>query len=399
MESFVGSHRSFQPDGQGPARAPASFQEPQTREELNTSNKSSTSVESSYLTPHASLQGGRIFTPMKPQRIPAPASQPVAQSPSHLVVVLGGSPRQQAQSPGSRARNEDESNLVASDLYPRSTGRPVGRPVASLKKALAPVKREASVSSSVGMPAARASSKSSEALPAKKRGRPFGWKPGMGPYSVMNQLPLDGRPAAPRPPKKLASGAPGGMRKRKGRPPKAGTGPPRLIYERLRPKYITFLCEWEGCPAELQNLETLRRHILAVHGQEEACRWAKCAHNPSPTHLPSRQDLQEHVESVHLVPFAWHAGDGPRNTSSEAETPHTQGGTGALPAYLFDSEGNQITPSALHQEFEDEEERKARRKRLRRILLQRDRNAPEEEEEEESSTSLDEDHESIFNKR
>lgn len=56
------------------------------------------------------------------------------------------------------------------------------------------------------------------------------------------------------------------------------------------------------------------------------------------------------------------------------------GGPKQLPEYLFDEEGNQVTPSILHQELENEEERKIRRKRLHRLLLQRDRNAPEEPE-------------------
>jgi hypothetical protein len=88
------------------------------------------------------------------------------------------------------------------------------------------------------------------------------------------------------------------------------------------------------------------------------------------------------MEDAHLVPFVWHVGDGPRNAMVDYKavanrTPEEA--ADELPGYLFDAEGNQVTPSVLHQEFENEEERKERVRRLRRVLAERDRNAPEEE--------------------
>lgn len=198
----------------------------------------------------------------------------------------------------------------------------------------------------------------------------------MGPYSAKASFP--GGASAPRP-KKPATTAKGGLPKRRGRKPGSGARQPREIYERSRPKFLPFLCEWEDCPAELQNLETLRKHVLVVHGRSETCRWGKCARATRPRSLPSRDAFQRHAEDVHLVPFAWHVGDGPQNTSSEAEVARSKETSDRLPKYLFGEGGSQVTPSILHQELENEDERKVRRRRLHRLLLERDRNAPEEE--------------------
>jgi hypothetical protein len=88
-----------------------------------------------------------------------------------------------------------------------------------------------------------------------------------------------------------------------------------------------------------------------------------------------KEDLEWHVENEHLIPLTWHVGDGPRNSGIV-----TVGGKGeledGLPAYLFDKEGRQVTPSVRDQKLESEEERKERQKRLRRVLFERDRNAP-----------------------
>jgi hypothetical protein len=103
-------------------------------------------------------------------------------------------------------------------------------------------------------------------------------------------------------------------------------------------KYLPFLCEWEGCPAELHNLNTLRLHLTIVHGirdkstKDIPCRWAKCAsshkaerkaiinrksnddnssHATSGIAFKRRGQWKEHIEEAHLIPFSWHMGDGP----------------------------------------------------------------------------------------
>jgi hypothetical protein len=206
----------------------------------------------------------------------------------------------------------------------------------------------------------------------------------MGSYSAKASFPGAPRTATKEP----RTGPP----KRRGRPPgRTGLKPTRAIFEKLRPQYVSFLCEWEGCPAELQNVDTLRRHVLVVHGREGAggwCRWGKCSNQQAPLLLQrkrfgSEREFERHVEDRHLVPFVWHVGDGPRNTVMEYKVKTPDEAADDLPGYLFDAEGNQVTPSVLNQEFENDEERKERRRRLHRLLLERDRNAPEEVEMEE----------------
>lgn len=266
----------------------------------------------------------------------------------------------------------------------------------------------------------------------KKRGRPFGWRPGLS-YSAMRGNPVPPpRPKVPKPPK------PPGEHKRRGRSPKKPHELSREIFSKLEPRYIRFLCEWEGCPAELHNFETLRKHVLVVHGdyrqrrrqlsspdkeqqrpEPKTCKWASC-HNKrlqsklSPLTLPTKTLFEAHVDENHLIPFLWHVGDGPRNTSIESplsEKPLTiasalppplsstlsQPATTTtttttaivttktpipkpqpLPPYLFDSSGNQVTPSVRDQLYENDDDKRRRRARLERVHTQRDENAAPE---------------------
>lgn len=240
------------------------------------------------------------------------------------------------------------------------------------------------------------------------------------------------RPKVPKPPK-----APGEI-KRRGRPPKKPNELPREIFSKLEPRYIRFLCEWEGCPAELHNFGTLRKHVLVVHGdyrqprrhhlfpeeeqqqqEPKTCKWAFC-HNKRlqsklpPLDLPTKPDFEAHVDEHHLIPFLWHVGDGPCNTSIDsplsekpltitsalppptisipshpADTTATSTSTitttktpglkpQPLPPYLFDASGNQVTPSVRDQLYENDDDKRRRRARLERVHTQRDENAAPE---------------------
>lgn len=295
-------------------------------------------------------------------------------TPSRLAVVLATSSPAHPR-PASRPQSEELPTLVTSDIFPPRVDPRPDAP-ANLyspgRKTSAPITQRATPTTQ------KSQSRPPATEPPKRRGRPVGWRPGMGPYSARADF-TSGRSPPPRPKRSAATAAAvrGGMPRRRGRRP---ARPPRAIYERLKPKFVSFICEWQGCVAELQNLETLRRHVHSVHGASEICLWGKCARGRLPRSLPSHEAFDSHMETVHLGPFSWHAGDGPRNTSSETTVAEANGGPKQLPEYLFDEEGNQVTPSILHQELENEEERKIRRKRLHRLLLQRDRNAPEEPE-------------------
>lgn len=98
-------------------------------------------------------------------------------------------------------------------------------------------------------------------------------------------------------------------------------------------KFHPYICEWLDCKAELQNLETLRKHLVVVHGKKLpsgtiVCQWAKCGSienvwNPltlkaqKEYNHPDFDDLdsfKDHVEKAHLNAIAWHMGDGPKGS-------------------------------------------------------------------------------------
>ena len=128
-------------------------------------------------------------------------------------------------------------------------------------------------------------------------------------------------------------------------PKRRGRGPgkvktPEVPYSRLgQPTYIPFLCEWRGCKAELMNLETLRKHVYVVHGRAirvkefvpKACLWGKCGKKAESRDGDGDQEMggvvqeevfgdeeafKAHMEKAHIVPMAWHMGDGPRGTTT-----------------------------------------------------------------------------------
>ncbi len=100
--------------------------------------------------------------------------------------------------------------------------------------------------------------------------------------------------------------------------------------------------------------------------------------------LANRAEFEAHIDKAHLESFIWHVGDGPQNDGDSQAHRITRTKSkhdGPLPSYLYDAEGNQVTPSIRNQVVETEEERKERRRRLHRLWEQRDRNAADEEEE------------------
>lgn len=133
------------------------------------------------------------------------------------------------------------------------------------------------------------------------------------------------------------------------------------------PCFPVFYCEWKGCPAELHNLETLRKHLHILHGKRDKvtgmipCMFRKCANSHTetkaagegieassdiakenfgekkaageetetspdiakedsghellyPIAFKKRSDWHAHLEEEHLIPIAWHLGDGPKFT-------------------------------------------------------------------------------------
>jgi hypothetical protein len=149
----------------------------------------------------------------------------------------------------------------------------------------------------------------------KKRGRPF--------KDIEAEFAAVGRPSSTE----LTT-------KKRGRPSKNEHEP--VFLPSPKPVFHPFLCEWGDCPAELLNLETLRRHIFNVHinkrkvdKAEAICLWANCglSHKSgkevekSPEAMRPRLqfdtqlELRDHVDESHLIPCSWHMGDGPKATS------------------------------------------------------------------------------------
>jgi hypothetical protein len=97
------------------------------------------------------------------------------------------------------------------------------------------------------------------------------------------------------------------------------------------PHYQVYACGWDGCRAELHNLDTLKKHVIRLHGKPSAdddfeCEWAYCNLAGTTTDHRGRQqkrDDQEsarfatieqwvqHIDKAHLQPVAWKLGDGP----------------------------------------------------------------------------------------
>lgn len=275
-----------------------------------------------------------------------------------------------------QASKAEQGSGISGPGKPKSMGRPKGwKPGMSY----AEVRRlgpEAAAASRVSTPEQPSGTSTPDTKPASL-GRPKGWKPGMSYADVRNLGPEAAALKAGIDPSKVrektrvrraAAPAPGtqAIRKRKGRPPRPPSPSPRAIYEGLGFKFVPFLCEWRGCSAELHNLETLGRHVRVVHcgrGQDE-CLWGGCAEG-SPVWFGSAGELEGHVEKAHLVPFAWHVGDGPK-----VSLPGTPGAEedGELPGYLFDAEGRQVTPSIRDQQVEDLAASKARKMKLKAWL-------------------------------
>ncbi|OWP06393.1 hypothetical protein B2J93_9166 [Marssonina coronariae] len=245
--------------------------------------------------------------------------------------------------------------------------------------------------------------------PPKKFGRPFSHK-----TPIKKLLKKRGRPfastaaaieAAARTAAKNGRAAARAARasepKKKGRPQQnrhqADIAQPEPIFH-------PFICEWDGCSRELQNLETLRLHIHAVHKKrvngKAQCLWAHCGSKRKTLSVeasdneatvketsgidigdestiddktkmkrpalasPSftiRQEWKDHLEEKHLIPFAWHMGEGPKATD-------LSGRRKAMidPRWLNDEDGNNVTPSVEGQLLEDGRAAKNNAKRFRK---------------------------------
>ncbi|CAJ2511628.1 Uu.00g072530.m01.CDS01 [Anthostomella pinea] len=218
------------------------------------------------------------------------------------------------------------------------------------------------------------------ALQTKKRGRPKGWKPGMS-YASSS-----GDTNAREPKKKKEAAAANGQGqepKRRGRPPRAPEPSARNQYLRSNPEYQPYKCEWiadgpiSPCPAELQNMETLRKHVSFIHGDAHPliCRWPKCAQKDAPVQFATPEEFDEHIEEEHFQWYLWHMGEGYQNEGVGT----LERDDAKLPLYLFDKDGRQVTPSVRGQQEENDQQYKERKRRLKKLLIQQNENAVSED--------------------
>lgn len=331
------------------------------------------------------LSGGSARTVSRP----VVAARPPMSSTSRIAVMLPASP-------ASKGHGPPPPRPVVSDLV----RRPNAHSATVKKETPVPLPRIPNFPQPASVSAPPTSASTPVPGPASGgRGRPKGWKPGMS-YSVMRGNGPPGSVGRPRQ-VKVKAGAPPlppGMAKRRGRPPKTPSPPPDAVYRSLRPQFVEFLCEWAGCKAELHNLETLRRHVFAIHGRSEMCLWAKCAALEPPRTLTNGDEFRQHVEEAHLVPFAWHIGDGPQNREGGGcrgpVEKGRRGGSGSrdeydndddntskarVPAFLLDADGNQVTPSVREQQTEDLATWRSNRRKLKELLIRRNDALPDED--------------------
>lgn len=329
--------------------------------------------------PSASLK--RPSHDMDPHSRPSSRVEiPIPRHDPRISVVLGASHHRPAYHTPVAKYDDRAKSPVTSDLPPQlKTQTRVAKqthvPLPSIPGMNRPLQQEVKRETAVSQPQRPAvqSCASGSSTPTTGRGRPKGWKPGMS-YAQMR---------GNKPPKKAKPG-PVGVVKHRGRPPKQPSPPPRVLYHQLDPPFIAFLCEWKGCKAELQNLETLQRHVDIIHLEEQedewCCMWGKCGNREPVPEFEGSEELEAHVEEAHLEPFAWHVGDGPVNSSGKRVEKEEEDG---IPDYLKDADGNQVTPSILGQQEEDYVTWRDNRRRLKKLLLERERNLQSEGEEEE----------------
>jgi hypothetical protein len=164
----------------------------------------------------------------------------------------------------------------------------------------------------------------------KKKGRPIGWRKA-----------IHGSPAAQSRP--TTNGHTGPLRHQPSQPSSLRNEPIRIssrspsVASRL-PQYRSYKCKWQGCQADLHNLETLQKHMYKVHRKETdrntlECLWDDCGkevtnYDPMTNmsierHQPFSFDLESnwrnHIHETHISPLSWQLGDGPAGGLSGKE--------------------------------------------------------------------------------
>ncbi|KAI0161560.1 hypothetical protein GGR57DRAFT_361905 [Xylariaceae sp. FL1272] len=217
-------------------------------------------------------------------------------------------------------------------------------------------------------------------LGPKKRGRPKGWRKPQVTESM-------GGTEAKR--RKKEEAANNQDAKRRGRPPRPPDMTAREWYEKSNPDFMPYKCEWDIsheehqlensiCPAELHNLDTLRRHVSLIHGEDDPliCRYPKCKAQKNPQEFLTLEEFERHMEDKHFIAYLWHWGEGYKNNGIETLEQDSE----KLPSYLFNANGEQVTPSIKGQAILTDAEMKLRMKKVRQMQAEQNAKAPSDAE-------------------
>lgn len=165
----------------------------------------------------------------------------------------------------------------------------------------------------------------------KKRGRPVGWRKNIHGSAQAQAQPSSNGHTGPRQ-LQFTPFEPSALRDTNS----ADNEPIRIdsrspsVPNKTR-QYQSFKCKWQGCKAELHNLDTLKKHVSKVHRSTISnsgfieCHWANCATNVTnedamtgtrieqhkPKSFTTISNWVQHLEQLHFSPLSWELGDGP----------------------------------------------------------------------------------------
>ncbi|KAG9951997.1 hypothetical protein KCU85_g2314, partial [Aureobasidium melanogenum] len=180
--------------------------------------------------------------------------------------------------------------------------------------------------------------------PIKRKGRPVGWRKSIHSKAALaaaagesgdGTIPKSS--TAPRTSRVQAAPSYAPPKQRRNRQPK-----PVVQVREPEVEFNVYKCEWEDCGAELHNIDTLRKHVLKLHGRKTAegdyeCAWFGCFQEDEVTAFDDMAQWMEHMESQHVKPISRTLGDGPRSGLSDRYSEQSD-------AYLSDSHGRLVTP-------------------------------------------------------
>ncbi|KAH0145859.1 hypothetical protein KCU67_g12478, partial [Aureobasidium melanogenum] len=179
--------------------------------------------------------------------------------------------------------------------------------------------------------------------PIKRKGRPVGWRKSIHSKAALAAAGESGDGATPK--SSAAQRTSRGQAAPSYAPPKQRRNrQPKPVVEVKEPEveFNVYKCEWEDCGAELHNIDTLRKHVLKLHGKKTAegdyeCAWFGCFQEDEVTAFDDMAQWMEHMESQHVKPISRTLGDGPRSGLSDRYSEQSD-------AYLSDSHGRLVTP-------------------------------------------------------